>query len=97
VANPPYIPLEAYEEVAEEARLHDPPVALWSGADGLEMVRSVEQVAARLLRPGGVVGCEHADVQGTTAPDVFRSAGRWSDVADHRDLSGRPRFVTARR
>lgn len=97
VANPPYIPLEAYEEVAVEARLHDPPVALWSGSDGLETIRSVEQAAARLLRPGGVVGCEHADAQGSAAPDVFRAAGGWAEVVDHRDLAGRPRFVTARR
>jgi len=96
VANPPYIPLEAYEEVDPETRMHDPAEALWSGADGLDTIRSVETVAARLLRPGGVVGCEHAEAQGRSAPDVFRTAG-WTDVVDHRDLNGRPRFVTARR
>ncbi|MDF2967612.1 MAG: SAM-dependent methyltransferase [Nocardioidaceae bacterium] len=96
VANPPYIPLEAYEEVELEARVHDPAVALWSGTDGLDTIRSVARVAARLLGDGGVVGCEHAEAQGRSAPDVFR-AGGWHDVVDHLDLSGRPRFVTARR
>ena len=96
VANPPYIPLEAYESVAPEARDHDPELALWSGQDGLDAMRVVERVAARLLRPGGSVGAEHADVQGESAPAVFRRAGRWTDVRDHRDLAGRPRFVTAR-
>jgi release factor glutamine methyltransferase len=97
VANPPYIPLEAYEEVDVEVRQHDPAVALWSGDDGLETIKTVERVAARLLRAGGEVGCEHADAQGRSAPAVFRAAGGWSDVVDHRDLAGRPRFVTARR
>ena len=97
VANPPYIPLEAYEEVDVEARQHDPALALWSGDDGLETIRTVERVAARLLRAGGEVGCEHADAQGRSAPAVFRAAGGWSDVVDHLDLAGRPRFVTARR
>jgi release factor glutamine methyltransferase len=96
VANPPYIPLEAYESVAPEARDHDPGLALWSGEDGLDAMRVVEQVAARLLRPGGWVGAEHADVQGTAAPEVFRRAARWVHVRDHPDLAGRPRFVTAR-
>lgn len=96
VANPPYIPLEAYESVAPEARDHDPGLALWSGQDGLDAMRMVEQVAARLLRPGGRVGAEHADVQGEAAPAVFRRAARWLDVHDHTDLAGRPRFVTAR-
>ena len=95
VANPPYIPLEAYESVAPEARDHDPALALWSGADGLEAMRVVERVAARLLVPGGKVGAEHADVQGDAAPEVFRRTGRWAEVRDHRDLAGRPRFVTA--
>lgn len=97
VANPPYIPLGAYDEVPAEARLFDPPVALWSGDDGLDTIRVVARVAARLLRPGGVVGCEHADAQGDSAPAVFRDGDSWSDITDHRDLAGRPRFVTARR
>lgn len=96
VCNPPYIPLEAYESVAVEARDHDPWLALWSGQDGLEAMRVLERVAARLLRPGGVVGAEHAEVQAESAPAVFAATGRWSDVRDNPDLAGRPRYVTAR-
>ena len=96
VCNPPYIPLDAWESVAREARDHDPAAALWSGDDGLDAVRVLEATAARLLRPGGVVGAEHADVQGESAQQVFAATGRWSEVRDHRDLAGRPRYVTAR-
>jgi release factor glutamine methyltransferase len=94
--NPPYIPLESWESVAPEARDHDPHLALFSGADGLDAIRVLERRAAVLLRPGGVVGFEHADAQGEVAPAVFSRAGRWADVRDHEDLAGRPRFVTAR-
>ncbi len=96
VCNPPYIPLEAWESVAAEARDHDPHLALFSGQDGLDAIRVLERRAALLLRPGGVVGAEHADVQGESAPAVFAASGRWADVADHRDLAGRARYVTAR-
>ena len=96
VSNPPYIPLDAWESVALEVRDHDPALALWSGADGLDAMRVVESRAALLLGPGGVVGVEHADAQGESAPAVFAATGRWADVRDHRDLAGRPRFVTAR-
>jgi len=96
VCNPPYIPLEAWESVAAEARDHDPHLALFSGADGLDAIRALEERAAALLRPGGVVGVEHADVQGESAPGVFAATGRWADVRDHDDLAGRPRFLTAR-
>ncbi len=94
--NPPYIPLEAFESVAPEARDHDPALALWSGDDGLDAMRVLEATAARLLRPGGWVGAEHADVQGESATRVFLEAGRWTDVRDHEDLAGRARYVVAR-
>ena len=94
--NPPYIPLEAFASVAPEARDHDPALALWSGQDGLDAMRVLEVNAARLLRRGGWVGAEHADVQGESAAQVFLDAGRWAEVRDHRDLAGRARFVTAR-
>jgi len=99
VANPPYIPLEAWESVALEARDHDPALALWSGEDGLDAIRAVAKTAWRLLKPGGVVGIEHADAQGESAPAVFSSASGhdWRDVRDHIDLAGRPRYVTARK
>jgi release factor glutamine methyltransferase len=96
VCNPPYVPLEAWESVAPEARDHDPHLALFSGADGLDAIRVLALRAAELLRPGGVVGVEHADVQGESVPAVFSAAGAWTEVRDHRDLTGRARFTTAR-
>ena len=71
VSNPPYIPHEAWESVAVEVRDHDPDLALYATGDGLDTIRVVERRAALLLRPGGVVGVEHADVQGESAPAVF--------------------------
>ncbi len=97
VSNPPYVPLEAWESVAAEARDHDPHLALFSGADGLDAIRVIARRGLVLLKPGGVVGVEHADVQGESAPGVFSEDARWQEVRDHRDLAGRPRFVTARR
>ena len=96
VGNPPYIPVGAVIRDAEVAT-HDPSLALWSGSDGLDAMRVLEVVAARLLRPGGTVVAEHADLQGSSAPEVFRHTGRWVDVRDHRDLAGRDRYLTATR
>ena len=97
VCNPPYIPLGAYDGVAAEAREHDPALALWSGDDGLDAIRVLERVAARLLPPGGHVGCEHADLQGESAPAVFAETGLFTEVRDQLDLAGRHRFATGRR
>jgi release factor glutamine methyltransferase len=96
VCNPPYVPLEAWESVAPEARDHDPHLALFSGDDGLDAIRVLAVRAAELLKPGGVVGVEHADVQGESVPALFSATGRWSEVRDHPDLTGRARYTTAR-
>ena len=97
VSNPPYVPLEAWESVAPEARDHDPHLALFSGDDGLDAIRVIAERGLVLLRPGGVSGVEHADAPGASAPAVFSREGRWDEVRDHRDLAGRPRYLTARR
>jgi release factor glutamine methyltransferase len=76
---------------------HDPPLALWGGPDGLDVVRGMLTVAARLLHPGGWLGIEHADQQGSALPALVRAHGVFTDVEDHPDLAGRPRFTTARR
>ncbi|WP_055525665.1 peptide chain release factor N(5)-glutamine methyltransferase [Streptomyces graminilatus] len=97
ISNPPYIPLTEWEYVAPEARDHDPELALFSGEDGLDLIRGLERTAHRLLRPGGVVVVEHADTQGGQVPWIFTEERGWADAADHPDLNNRPRFATARR
>lgn len=96
-ANPPYVPLDAYESVAPEVRDFDPSLALWSGDDGLDAIKVVARTAARLLVDGGLVVCEHANAQAESAVAVFSDTGDFAHVRDHRDLAGRARFVTARR
>ena len=91
VSNPPYVPVGT--AIDRETAEHDPALALWGGTDGLDVIREVEAAARRLLKPGGLVVVEHDVTHGTSAPEVFRD---WLDVADHQDLTGRDRFVTAR-
>jgi release factor glutamine methyltransferase len=94
VSNPPYVAEHELADVPPEVRDHDPLLALVAGPDGLDVIRAVERTAHRLLKAGGVVVVEHSDRQGESAPAVFDDP-RWRDVADHRDLAGRPRYLTA--
>ncbi|HEY0696188.1 MAG TPA: methyltransferase, partial [Micromonospora sp.] len=95
LCNPPYVP--AGTAVPAEVAGHDPADAVFGGPDGLAVVRPVVDRARRLLRPGGWVGIEHDDTHGDVLPELIRVAGGFTDVVDHPDLAGRPRFVTARR
>lgn len=95
-ANPPYIPDDAVP-VDPEVAEHDPALALYGGPDGLRVLRVCVDVAARLLRPGGLLVMEHAEPQCAAVADVLRRAGGWVDVSHHDDLTGRPRLTSARR
>jgi release factor glutamine methyltransferase len=94
LSNPPYVP--AATPVAPEVRA-DPDEAVFAGTDGLRLIPAVLERAAELLRPGGVLALEHDDTHAEAVPALLRAGGDWDDVREHADLSGRPRFVTARR
>jgi release factor glutamine methyltransferase len=95
LCNPPYVPDGT--PVPPEVADHDPAEAVFGGADGLDVIRPVIALAARLLKSGGHVGIEHDDVHRDAVPLLLRKDGRFTEVTAHRDLAGRPRFATARR
>ena len=97
VSNPPYVPTGQADTVPPEVRDHDPAPALWGGADGLDLIRDLEAVGRRLLRPGGAMAIEHGDGQGIDIPPLFPEERGWRDVRNRKDLARRDRFVAMRR
>lgn len=95
VCNPPYVPEGT--PVPLEVRNYDPHDAVFGGRDGLDVVRHVVACAARLLRPGGAVAIEHDDTHRGSVPALLAARQAFTQVVDHEDLAGRPRFATARR
>ena len=93
VSNPPYIPA-AMVPIYPEVALHDPALALYSGDDGLDLIRAISKRALELLVTGGTVAIEHADMQSEAVVQLLLADG-WRDVVDHKDFNGRPRAVTA--
>lgn len=95
VANPPYVPDDVVLE--PEVARHDPPHAVFGGADGMAVIPALVGLAGRWLRPGGLFAVEHDDTTSRATVDVVAATGLFDDIQAHRDLTGRPRFVTARR
>ncbi|MCP2277343.1 release factor glutamine methyltransferase [Nocardia amikacinitolerans] len=95
LSNPPYIPDGAVldPEVAD----HDPHLALFGGPDGLDVIRRMVPNIARLLRPGGATAIEHDDTNGSALAALLIETGDFTDVVEHPDLAGKPRFVVATR
>ncbi|WP_375500911.1 peptide chain release factor N(5)-glutamine methyltransferase [uncultured Jatrophihabitans sp.] len=94
VCNPPYVPRHVH--VAPEVRA-DPREAVFAGGDGLDLMSTVVALATVLLRAGGRFALEHDDTHAVSVPALLSQDERWTDVVDHDDLTGRPRYVTSRR
>ena len=67
--NPPYIPIDMIPR-DPEVRVHEPSIALYGGVDGLDVIRGIAKTAAVLLKSGGLLVVEHADVQGPEAHEA---------------------------
>lgn len=95
VANPPYVPdgVKLDPEVAQ----HDPPHAVFGGPDGMAVIDAVVDVAGRWLRAGGLIAVEHDDTTSSLTVELIDRTGLFDDIRARRDLTGRPRFVTAMR
>ncbi len=95
ISNPPYVPDAAIPR-DPEVRLFDPAMALYGGADGLDLVRALSRNALRLLRPGGLLVIEHGEMQGSDIRGILDGDG-WRASATHLDLTLRDRATTALR
>ncbi|MDF0530316.1 peptide chain release factor N(5)-glutamine methyltransferase [Tsukamurella sp. 8F] len=90
VCNPPYVPDGA--ALAPEAAA-DPVEALFSGPDGLDLIREIGPVIAAIAVPGAPVAVEHDDANADGVMTALTAAG-FTGLRRHLDLAGRPRFVT---
>ena len=92
VSNPPYV--EDGAPLAPEIARHEPPVALYAGADGLTVIRRL--VAAAAASPARFVALEVGMGQAADVAGVLRAAG-FGAVETRRDLAGIERVVAGRR
>lgn len=90
IANPPYIP--DAQELPKDVADHEPAVALFGGADGMDIPIRFIEAAARLLKSGGFLAIEHHESQPAAIAQAM--ADEFTDVINHNDLTGRPRFTT---
>jgi len=75
VANAPYVPTGAIATMPPEARLHESPLALDGGADGLDLHRRIAASAGEWLSPTGTVLVETSVRQALATSALFTAAG----------------------
>jgi len=97
VANPPYIAPAEAGELPDLVRNWEPSFALFSERDGMAAIRAIVTGAAAVLAPHGLLALEVDARRAAEAAALVDAAGAYAQVTIHRDLTGRERFVVARR
>lgn len=95
VANLPYVPESERATMAREV-LHDPALALFSGTDGLDLIRRFIPEAFSCLKPGGWLVLEIGHDQASQVAGFLQTSS-FTDIEVKTDLSGVARFPFARR
>ncbi|MDZ7631727.1 MAG: peptide chain release factor N(5)-glutamine methyltransferase [Gemmatimonadaceae bacterium] len=96
VSNPPYIALTERGELPDAVARFEPEMALFGGADGLEVIRALVAQAEAGLTAGGVLLME---VDARRGPEALAlvAGPQWRDSQLLPDAFGRDRFVVVRR
>jgi release factor glutamine methyltransferase len=96
VSNPPYVTDAECDALDPSVRDWEPRMALASGTDGMTHTRRLLDEGRRALRVGGLLAVELDATRASGAAELAVTYG-WTDIAVHRDLYGRERYLTARR
>ena len=97
VSNPPYIAFGEIEELPASVRDWEPPLALVSGGHGLATTRAIVRESREVLEPGGLLALEVDTRRASLVAEAIATDGAYREIAVHLDLTGRERFVLARR
>jgi release factor glutamine methyltransferase len=94
LSNPPYVAERERASLAPEIAHHEPPGALFAGADGLDVIRRLVPAAAS--SEARVLAIEVGAGQADAVRELMRGAG-FAEARARRDLAGIERVVVGTR
>lgn len=97
VSNPPYISPAELPDLPPNVRDWEPHSALFADDNGMAVIKRLIAQAGDILQPGGLLAMEVDSRRTDLAVQAVQQDARFTDVEHRLDLTGRPRFVLARR
>ncbi|MDE2751525.1 MAG: peptide chain release factor N(5)-glutamine methyltransferase, partial [Gemmatimonadota bacterium] len=97
LSNPPYLSEAEWRGAEPEVREWEPRAAMVAGQGGLALIAALVAGVEAVLRPDGWFGLEVGSAQGETVTGFISDTGRFRSIRLHDDLTGRQRYVFARR
>lgn len=96
VSNPPYIPMEEYEELMPEVKEYEPKMALTDGGDGYYFYRKISEESIDYLKNGGYLAFEVGYNQGENVAKLMEKNG-FQIVGRVADYGGIERVIIGRK
>jgi len=97
VSNPPYISWDERDALPASVRDWEPAVALYSDGDGMDTTVRLVRDAGAALERGGLLALEVDVRRASLIAELVATDGAYDQVQVVLDLTGRERFVVARR
>jgi len=97
VSNPPYISWDERDALPASVRDWEPAVALYSDGDGMDTSARLVRDAGAALERGGLLALEVDMRRASLVAELVATDGAYDQVQVVLDLTGRERFVVARR
>jgi release factor glutamine methyltransferase len=94
IANLPYIPDSEKDKLQPEVAKYDPALALFGGADGLDLVRKLLQQTEGKLKPGASILLEIGSEQGEMLKTEAEKYPWLEFTGIHKDFCNNVRFVS---
>ena len=97
VSNPPYVAFAESAALPPSVRDWEPPLALFSGHDGMTATAGIVRESASILERGGILAFEVDERRASLVAELMMQRGVYENVGVRLDLAGRERFVFATR
>ena len=96
VSNPPYIPVEEYNELMPEVKEYEPRMALTDGGDGYYFYKKISEESVNYLKNGGYLAFEVGYNQGETVSQLMEKNG-FQIIGRVADYGGIERVIIGRK
>jgi release factor glutamine methyltransferase len=95
VCNPPYVSAAEYEKLDRSVRDYEPKLALFAGADGLDISRRVIREVGSFLKPNAGLMLEIGYTQGPPVKKLLEQAATFTNIKIEKDLQNHDRIAIA--
>ncbi|RMF92948.1 MAG: peptide chain release factor N(5)-glutamine methyltransferase [Candidatus Schekmanbacteria bacterium] len=93
VSNPPYIPEGDCHKLQPEIAKYEPKEALFSGEEGIDMIKELIEEAPKFICPGGMLILEIGEGQKNMIKEIYAAVDKYDEINFYDDYSSYERVA----